>query len=174
MKQIAIDLEVNRAIEAGRLSFEETENAILRRLLGIDARPAGAPRQRLPRSSGAYMIVMGNRVIEANSLKEFLRRAILMAEKMRPGLIETLAQSPTARGRHMVASSPDLLYPKAPQLLSYAERLDGDWWYDTNVGRNQVQAYLRTIARLTNLPNLPTIQKRTEKSVLTLEDLGLA
>jgi hypothetical protein len=37
MKQIEIDLDVHRLIENARVDFEESHNAILRRLLGIDA-----------------------------------------------------------------------------------------------------------------------------------------
>jgi hypothetical protein len=35
-KSIDIDIEVYRVIEAGRISFEESQNKILRRILGID------------------------------------------------------------------------------------------------------------------------------------------
>lgn len=35
-KSIDIDIEVYRAIEAGRISFEESQNNILRRILGIE------------------------------------------------------------------------------------------------------------------------------------------
>jgi len=35
-KSIDIDIEVYRAIEAGRISFEESQNKILRRILGIE------------------------------------------------------------------------------------------------------------------------------------------
>ncbi len=54
MKQIEIDLDVHRLIENARVNFEESQNTILRRLLGIDlaARTAvGAVPTQLPRSS---------------------------------------------------------------------------------------------------------------------------
>jgi hypothetical protein len=176
MKQIEIDLDVHRAIENGRTSFEEHENDILRRLLGIDSKRLGEPnrpRLRQPRSSGAYSVMIGKDPIEANSLKELLRRVILKGEKIRAGFIADLARVPTARGRHIVAISPEALYPKSPQLLEYAEKLNGEWWYDTNVGRYQVLSYLKIIAGMLNLPSLPAISKRSEKSTLDLGDLGL-
>ena len=179
MKQVDIDLDVYRVIENGRISFDESPNAILRRLLAIDARQprpdGGMPaRPRASRSSGAYSTMLGNSPIEANSLKELLRRVILKGAQLKPDLVTALAAEPTGRGRHIVASTPEALYPKTPQLRDYAERLDADWWYDTNVGRNQVQAYFRVIATLLDLPHIPAISKRMEKSTMTLEDLGLA
>jgi len=176
MKKIKIDIEVKRAIEAGRVDFDEGENAILRRLLGIDRRPGPAkvPRQRLGRSSGAYSTTIGKKTIEANSLKEVLRRAILVCAREQAGFIEALAELPTARGRHIVALSAAKLYPRAPHLIDYAERLDDTWWYDTNVGRGQVTAYLKLFAGMLKLETLPVIDKRVEKSTVTAADLGVA
>lgn len=175
MKQIGIDIDVNRAIESARLSFNEEANDILRRMLGIDGRPPkrNGPRPRVSRSSGAYSTQLGKDPIEANSLKELLRRVLLKAEQMSPGTVVALASTPTVRGRYLVAKTPEGLYPKSPQLVEYADRLDDDWWYDTNVGRNQVLSYLKQIARHLRLTQLPTISKRAEKSTLTLEDLDL-
>lgn len=177
MKTIEIDLDVNKAIEAGRIGFEESPNEILRRLLGIDLRPRDTdarPIPRAPRSSGAYSTTIGSATIEANSLKELLRRAILLCEKLQPGFIEQLSRQSTRRGRHIVATTPGGLYPKSPQLMEFGERLNGEWWYDTNVGRSQVLAYLKQFAQLLQLANLPALHKRLERTVLTLEDLGLA
>ena len=178
MRQIGIDLDVHRVIENGRQSFDEDQNAILRRLLAIDAsppkgtRPSLVPRQ--PRSSGAYSLLLGTQPIEANSLKELLRRVILKAEQFRPGTIERIAAMPTPRGRFVVAGSANQLYPNAPHLAGLAEKLgSGDWWYDTNVGRKQVQAYMKVIARLLDLSTIPTISKRSEKTSVTAADLGL-
>lgn len=172
MKSVDIDIEVNRAIEAGRVDSEESANEILRRLLGIDARPI-VRRERRERSSGAYSTVLGDTPIEANSLKELLRRVILAGAKIRPDFIEALAVAPTAKGRYIVARTPQGVYPRNSHLVEYAAKLDEVWWYDSNVGRSQVAAYLRKFAKMLNLPNVPTINKRSEKSVLTLADLDL-
>jgi hypothetical protein len=177
LKTIEIDLDVNKAIEAGRIDFEESPNEVLRRLLGIDLRPRDAdtrPIPRTPRSSGAYTTTIGSATIEANSLKELLRRAILLSEKLQPGFIERLSGQATPKGRHIVAKTPTGLYPKSPQLMEFGERLNSEWWYDTNVGRNQVLAYLKQLAQLLQLATLPAVHKRSERTVLTLEDLGLA
>jgi hypothetical protein len=42
-KQIEIDIDVYRVIENGRISFDETQNTILRRLLGIENTPQTNP-----------------------------------------------------------------------------------------------------------------------------------
>lgn len=176
MKSIEIDLDVHRAIENARLSFDETENAILRRALGIDPRTSTSevrPRPRLPRSSGAYSTSIDGAMIEANSLKELLRRALLVLEKRRPGFLASLANYSTPRGRRIVARSPEALYANSPHLAGLAEKVDSEWWFDTNVSRNQVEGYMKTLAQMAKLPVIPTVQKRSEKTTLTLEDLDL-
>jgi len=173
-RTIDIDLEVNKVIEANRQSFAETENDILRRMLRIDAAILSPPpKVRSPRSSGAYSTMIGNRAVEANSLKELLRRTILVLEAAAPGFVERLGEKSTAKGRRIVARGAAQLYPRSPQLAEYAERLAGDWWYDTNVGRRQVAAYLRLFAEMAGLGAVPVIHKRSDKTTLTLEDLEL-
>ena len=177
MRQIAIDLDVHRAIENGRIAFEEDDNAILRRLLAIDGpRRSVTPERSVakqPRSSGAYSVMLGREPIEANSLKELLRRVILKAEQLRPGTIAEMAAAPTVRGRFVVARSAAQLYPRTPHLTDLAEKLNDEWWYDTNVGRNQVQTYLKIVARMLRLASIPAINKRSEKTTVTAADLGL-
>ena len=172
MKGVEVDIDVNRVIEAGRLEFDETHNQILRRLLSIDTGPV-VPRVGVARSSGAYSTVIGKTPVEANGLKELLRRVILLCAKIHPGFVDELSRMPTPRGRFIVARTPEGLYPHSRHLAGHAERLDADWWYDNNVGRDQVASYFRKFAILLRLPQVPTIQKRSEKSMLTAEDLGL-
>lgn len=43
MRPIDIDFEVHQKIELARTSFEESPNAVLRRLLGISTKPAPTP-----------------------------------------------------------------------------------------------------------------------------------
>lgn len=177
LETIEIDLDVSKAIEARRLSADESPNQILRRLLGINLRSSDAgagPMPRTSRSSGAYSTTLGSVTIEANSLKELLRRTILLCEKSQPGFIGRLARQPTRRGRYLVAKSAAGLYPKSPQLAAFGERLNSAWWYDTNVSRTQVLAHLRQFAEVLQFSTLPTLHKRSERTTLTLADLGLA
>lgn len=176
MRSIEIDLDVHRAIETGRAGFEESDNQILRRLLGIDSpasQQATQAKLRSPRSSGAYSTMVGSFAIEANSLKELLRRVLLRCEQLRPKFLAELSATPTSRGRHIVAARAEDIYPQTPHLIAYAERLDRNWWFDTNIGRDQVAAYFKVVARLARLPHIPTVNKRSQKTTVTLEDLGL-
>jgi hypothetical protein len=176
VKTIEVDIDVHRTIENARTSFDQTPNDILRWLLAIDRRAAEAtqrPRVRSPRSSGAYSVDIGGQPIEANSLKELLRRTILYLEKRRPGFIAALARHSTPRKRRIVAKAPEALYPGAPHLVVLGEQLDATWWFDTNVSRQQAESYLRVIAEIAHLPAIPRIAKRAERTTLTLADLGL-
>jgi len=113
-------------------------------------------------------------VVEANSLKELLRLVILVCGKDRPRFLPVLAEARTTRGgRHIIAATPEAVYPESPHLAEYAEKLNEDWWYDTNVGQGQVAAYFKQIAKLARLSHIPTISKRSEKTAFTAEDLDL-
>lgn len=178
MRSIDIDLDVHRAIENARTDFSQSENEILRYLLGIERRPNALRdlqvRPRLGRSSGAYSAMIEGTPIEANTLKELLRRSMLYLARLRPGFLETVATHGTRRGRRLIARTPEALYPTSPHLAGLAEKLDGQWWYDTNVNRQQVQAHIRALCEMAGVPDRPIINKRSEKTTLTLEDMGLS
>jgi hypothetical protein len=175
VKSIDIDLDVHRVIENARVDFAQTENEILRYLLGVEQAPAEArpARQRKSRSSGAYSTVVGGLPIEANTLKELLRRTMLHLAKSRPGFLPALSKYETRRGRRIVARAPEQLYPNAPHLAGLAEKVNDEWWYDTNVSRGQVGTYLRVLCDIAGLAERPAIYKRSQKTPLTAADLGL-
>ena len=69
MRQIEIDITVHKVIESARMSFQEPENDILKRLLGIDeasASNAKAPGQAAERkaewSSGGVSLAHGTKL----------------------------------------------------------------------------------------------------------------
>ncbi len=117
--------------------------------------------------------MIGAQPVEANSLKELLRLSILVCAKANVGFLDALAEVATRRGRHIIGGSPEQIYPQSPPLVAYAEKLDSKWWFDTNIGRDQVAAYLKIIAQLAHLSQVPAISKRSEKTTVTPEDLGL-
>lgn len=179
MRKIEIDLAVHKAIEDGRQSFEESENAILRRLLKID-RGVASPRSsvgggppRGTRSSGAYSVSIEGQPVEGNTLRDLLQRVLLVLEKRRPGFLNLVASKDTRRGRKIVARSPEGVYPHAPHLRELASPLNDEWWFDSNVSREQVAGYMKKFAEWSGLPAIPVITKRTQKTTLTLEDLDL-
>lgn len=69
MKQIEIDLDVHRLIENARVDFEESQNAILRRLLGID-RVASPRMGNQPIPTGNPGVMFRRSVQEPGSLAD--------------------------------------------------------------------------------------------------------
>jgi hypothetical protein len=168
LKQIEIDLDVNRAIEADRRSFRETPNDILRRRYGIDsAKPsevAGTSSRntkvKLARRGGDYTVEVRGEQIAGGSLKSILKSVLLTMENQEPGYLEKLAKHRTSRGRRIVAKKPEELYPGKPRLVeNCAEQLNGRWWYDTNVSFNQAQRYLDVVAEQANLDGRLVLRK---------------
>lgn len=80
MKEIVIDVDVNRVIEANRVSFAEKENDILRRLLlerpiSVDGPSISAVTQlESPsfgsRQRGIWQVRLGDEVVAASNLKD--------------------------------------------------------------------------------------------------------
>jgi hypothetical protein len=154
-------LELHKAMEANRLSLSETQRDIIMRALLYAPRAdrASPHRTRKTRRTGEYQVYLLGEVVTGKSLKEILKNALLRLERKKPGSLKSLARRRTPRGRYIVAARPEDLYPRRPQLLPRAERLDGNWWYDTNISFNQTQRYLRTLAELTGAKEIPEIRK---------------
>ena len=151
--RIAIDLDVHRAIENRRTSFDENHNAILRNILGLSsAQPEIArPPARGGRRTGTYaFILLGDR-IEAGSLREAYTTCLLKLGELDPQLFERLARV-TTRSRRIVARNPTDLYLRKPGLAErYAARLTGPWWVDTNLSRAQCEQRLRKACEVAGL-----------------------
>lgn len=152
--QIAIDLEVFKALEARRQSFEEPHNTILRRVLGIEGTPPinrPPDRERVLRASGTYEVSVLGETIRAKSLREALSAGLLKIEAAKPGFLEALTKRPTTRGRRIVARRPEEIYPNKPQLEQHAARLNADWYFDTNISRRACERYLALAALVANV-----------------------
>lgn len=160
MQRLDIDLALHKAIEAKRQSLSETPRDIIMRALSFTpVRDASPHRERAPRRTGTYQVSLLGQLITGNSLKETLRNALLALEKKKPGTLTAISQHRTPRGRYIVATRPEQLYPRNPQLLPSAERLNDEWWYDTNISFNQTQRYLRNILALLGSREIPEIRK---------------
>lgn len=157
--RMEVDLEFHKAIERHRHSLDETHEDIVRRVITSEGKPVISPvaepavgppgRVRLARRGGDYRVLILGESLEAQSLKDVLKRAILRAESANPGFIEKLASHRTPRGRRIVARKAEEIYPGNPELVANcAERLDPKWWYDTNVSFAQCQRYLNTLAQI--------------------------
>ncbi len=158
LKQIGIDVEVNRAIEQARLSFAETENDILRRLLlkprsvgaaksaSLHAQPPGPPRAR-----GLWTVeFLGQRESAAN-LKDAYRLLLQRLAERFPHFLQDFSRQ-KARSRRFVALDPLDLYGNAPHLAAkHAQPIADGWFFDTNLSSIQVSQRAKVAARLCGL-----------------------
>jgi len=156
-REIAIDLDVHRAIETARVALGESENDILRRLLlarprsqarrGAAVRPAiaGAPRSR-----GLWSVVVGGRHIPAANLKDAYRVLLRELAAIRSDFLDAFAQERT-RDRRFIARSPEALYGRSPHLARHAQPLSNGWFFDSNLSVSQVARRARIAARLCGL-----------------------
>ena len=55
MKRIEVDIEVYRELQKRARPFEDTPNTVLRRLLGLEAKPTPPPRRRKRAAPGELM-----------------------------------------------------------------------------------------------------------------------
>jgi hypothetical protein len=169
MRQIEIDLEIHRLVEAERCSFEESENAILRRLLGIDG-AADHPRSGRPgadagfdaaslvetaipigsRTTGNWSVVWNGQRFMARNLREAYLTGLARLAEHDPTLFEKLSREGSGRRRY-VARRVESLYPNSPHLAK-PERNNshqlGEWHVDLNLSRDQAAKRIRRAAAL--------------------------
>jgi hypothetical protein len=172
MRQIAIDLEVHRRIEAERCSFEESENAILRRLLNIedgqaardskprelDTTPRGAPpiEMAIPigsRTTGNWSVEWNGQRFMARNLREAYLTGLARLAEHDETLFGKLSTEGSGRRRY-VAGRPLDLYPNSPHLAkperNNTHRL-GEWYVDLNLSRDQAAKRIRRAAALAGI-----------------------
>jgi len=109
-QMIEIDIDVHKAIEARRFSFNESKNDILRREFGVaqvPRAPVQSPdshpsiREKRQRRSGQYTVFWAGGEAAGTSLKDILKRTILAFEKKSPGFIDILARHRTSVIAHV-------------------------------------------------------------------------
>ncbi|HST36123.1 MAG TPA: hypothetical protein VLK25_05790 [Allosphingosinicella sp.] len=154
-REIGIDLDVHRAIERARLSFGESANDILRRLLlprrgGERAPAAAAPgsAHAEPRRRGLWTVEIGGRKIPAANLKHAYRTLLVELAASHPHFLDAFGEE-RARGRRMVARTPEALFARSPHLAPrHAAPLVHGWYFDSNLSAEQVGKRARVAARL--------------------------
>lgn len=158
LKQIGIDVDVNRAIENARQSFSETENDILRRLLlGKQQQPPKSTMTAAVSPDGPVRVrglwsveVKGERSPAAN-MKDAYRILLLKLDELAPTFLERFSRE-RARSRKFVAREPRELYDSAPHLAKeHARLLKDDWYFDTNLSTEQVTQRAKVAARVAGL-----------------------
>lgn len=175
MKQIAVDLDVNRVIEAARQSFAETPNDILRRILlgRSEMVPAlltpaslpvpsptppatGAPLVAVTeldmpqfgkRTMGHWQAKVADSVVAASSLREAYCRFLVLAHQHDPAFLDRFSGL-GSKARRYVARSPVDLYLKSPHLAKdHAVELLPGLYADTNLSESQIAKRARVAAR---------------------------
>jgi hypothetical protein len=159
MKQIGIDVDVNRAIEQSRLSFSESENDILRRLLLGEAKRAPAPavirrnrqsEERI-RGRGLWSVELEGERFPAPNMKEAYRTLLLKLDERSPQFIDRFSAE-RSRSRRFVSRKPADLYDSSPHLAGdHAQPLKDGWYFDTNLSTEQVAKRARVAARVAGL-----------------------
>jgi len=143
---IEIDIDVHRAIEARRTSFQERPNDILRGVFGIRNGSVELAESQPPipktRRTGAFAFSLHGNRVEARSLKEAYLGCLRALADMQPDFLEELGKLST-RARRIVAREPKDLFLKRPELAKkFAAPLAGGWWADTNLSRQQCERRL--------------------------------
>ena len=150
--KIAIDLDVHRAIENRRTSFDQSHNAILRDILGLSSAPREVVHpDRTQRRTGTYAFTLLGDRIAAGSLKEAYTKCLRMLGELDSRFFDRLSEQAT-RSRKIIAKKPTDLYVRNPGLAEkHALRLSGPWWVDTNLSRLQCEKRLRMACEVAGL-----------------------
>jgi len=160
LKQVGIDVDVHRAIEQARLSFAESENDILRRLLLGERQTRSLPparrgtiasRETVERSRGLWSVEVKGQRSPAANMKDAYRQLLLKLDELSPNFIERFAVE-RARSRKFVAREPSDLYDSSPHLAKdHAQLLKDGWYFDTNLSTEQVASRAKIAARIAGL-----------------------
>lgn len=156
MKEIHIDVDVNRVIEANRTSFAEKENDILRRLLleprgGAQTGSIYAVTQpEVPnygsRSRGHWQVKFGDELVVGANLKDAYCYLLHLAHQRDSGFLQQFSTY-KARSRRYVARSGPELYLNSPHLArQHAIELVPGWFVDGNLSEEQVGKRARAAA----------------------------
>ena len=169
MREIEIDLDVHRAIEAARDSFEQAENDILRKLLGlggngtsVEDRSAHASQiapinieSAIPvgqRKTGDWSVDFDNTRYIARNLREAYITAIDCLASKNPQFLSEFAKEGVRR--KFAAREAEHLYPNSPHLAASRHnnwhRISG-WFVDLNIGADQAAKRIRRACALSGL-----------------------
>ncbi len=155
LHEVAVSLATYKAIEAQRLSFAETHDAIIRRALAVrTATPARAIGRLLasvrgaPRRRGRTSVTLFGREQAVMNLRDGYLTILAALVRHKVSLFELLAAEGSARRRWM-ARSAEGLFVTAPHLASrHAHEITPNWFVDTNLSRDQIVKRLTVAARL--------------------------
>ncbi len=155
MAQIEVSLTTFKAIEAARLSFGESHDEIVRRVLATRRsrsqamiRDAARPTPPPTRRRGTTSAILFGRTEPVANLKQGYIAILTALVRHKPSLFEHLAQEGRTR-RRWVARTPEGLYADSPHLArDHAWPLPGDWFLDTNLSRAQIDQRLEVACKV--------------------------
>lgn len=138
---IKIDIDVHRAIEARRVTFDQSHNDILRMVFGLSKAEPGLSKLMDPappttRRTGRFPYILLGEETEGASLKEVYMGCLQKLAARDSRFLKRLSKKAT-RGRRIVARTPEALYISTPELSrqNLHSRLTDEWWVDTNLSR---------------------------------------
>ncbi|UVO53013.1 hypothetical protein [Sphingomonas sp. SUN039] len=155
LTNVSLSLATYKAIEAQRLSFGESHDAIIRRALatrsGQRARTAGRAAllaRGAPRKRGRVRVTLFGREQDVFNLRDAYLVILTALTRHKASLLQLLANEGSTR-RRWVAPSAEALFVTAPHLAhEHAHEIAPQWFVDTNVSRAQIVARLTVAARL--------------------------
>ena len=164
MKQISIDVDVNRAIEASRTSFSEVENDILRRMLLATPAPT---RNEIPvptmqlrdsRRRGEWSVLIDGKEFPAANMKDAYCTLLRLLAERDPQFLSKFSDL-RSRTRRFVARDGVSLYQSSPHLAKdHATVLVEGWFVDTNLSTPQVGQRARAAAETVGLKYGPQLR----------------
>ncbi len=152
---MSISLATYKAIEAQRVSFSESHDAIIRRALSertskrrpVTGRAIDAIRGAGRRRGNTHVIVFGKSEPVMN-LKDAYLTILTALVRHKSSLFQLLAFEGTEH-RRWIAPSAEALFVTSPHLASdHAHEIAPNWFVDTNVSRAQIMSRLTVACRL--------------------------
>jgi negative regulator of replication initiation len=157
MKQISIDVDVDKAIYANRLTLSESENDILRRMLLSPAHPSlpkrvapiGIPRE-LKRRGKWSVHLLGDEHKAANMKDAYCILLGLLAD-LDSEFLEQFSVLGSSSRRYIAKNALSLFTKSAHLAKDHATSLNEEWFADTNVSRQQVGKRTRAAVAIAGL-----------------------
>ena len=162
-RSIEIDFDVHQLIVANQSGFHEQPNAVLRRLLGLEAidQPRAKPDSEVPievrqstRKHTRGMLRIQATEYPYRNAKEALCTILRHLQRDDPEFLARLAVHPKCigRNRRTLARRPEDLYPGRSDLYAkHTEPIADGWLLGTNTSTSQKVATIRAAAEVAGL-----------------------
>jgi hypothetical protein len=155
MAQIEVSLATFKAIEAARLSFNESHDEIMRRVLATPKSRTrelinDALRSRPPmtRRRGNISVDLFGRNLPVANLKAAYIAILTALVRHKPSLFEHLESEGRTR-RRWISRTAEGLYADSPHLArDHAHTILPGWFLDTNLSRAQIDQRLESACKI--------------------------